>query len=248
MAINPQAYFENQRKKEVPEWLQRMDFGFAMDGLRVLDLGCGHGALAVDLAERGAAEVVGVDLIPERIEFATQHVAEAFPELSQRIRYLCQDVADLDLDGYFDLIVSKDCFEHIDNIDEVVGQLHRLLKPGGILAPGFSPLYYSPFGDHRRFRLLLPWLHAVLPMPWLLQSLRKRTGRDVYSCSDINLNCMTPREFRRIFADSTAWQKVDIRYNRGNKLMLPLFRLFRRLPMLEKYFTISIYALAQKAA
>lgn len=39
----------------------------------VLDLGCVHGSLCLDIASAGARRVIGLDLNPALIEFATQH-------------------------------------------------------------------------------------------------------------------------------------------------------------------------------
>ena len=154
-----QTYFNDQRENNL-EWFKRMDFQLDVTGMRVLDLGCGHGALSVSFAERGAAEVVGIDLDDDRIDFANRNLAANFPELAGRVQFRCEDV--LRMSEQFDLIVSKDAFEHIDDLGGVIGHLHSMLKPGGYLAPGFSPLFFSPFGDHARYELSVPWAH-VLP-------------------------------------------------------------------------------------
>lgn len=243
-----QAYFDQQHGGDCAEWFQRMAFDIPLAGLRVLDLGCGHGALSIRFAEEGAAQVMGLDLDDERVDFAQRNLASAFPQFRDQVEFLCQDVCELQLDNYFDLIVSKDSFEHIDDLPGVVGHLHRLLKPGGLLAPGFSPLYYSPFGDHGRFETGIPWLHAFLPEGMLLQRINTRTGSQAESSMDLGLNRLTPAEFRGIFARSADWSELTIKYNRGGRRLMPLFNGLRQLPFLEKYFTVNIYATARKSA
>ena len=243
-----QAYFDEQRSDSCPEWWLRMDIDMPVDGLRVLDLGCGHGALSVHIAELGAAQVVGVDLDEERIEFAEENLERDFPQFRECIQFRCQDVADLDLDDHFDLIVTKDSFEHIEDLPGLVDDLHRMLKPGGILAAGFSPLFYSPFGDHARFELKVPWLHAILPDSLLVWWLNYRTSKNAANSMDLGLNRLTPRQFRDIFGDHAKWSQLGLQYNRGGRFLMPLFSFLRRIPLLERFFTVSIYAVVQKGA
>ena len=170
---------------------------------------------------------------------------QRFPSLADRIQFRCENV--LDLEDQFDLIVSKDAFEHIDDLAGVIDHLHRLLKPGGYLAPGFSPLYFSPFGDHARYGLKVPWAHAVAPESLIVWWLNKRTDKAVNNSMDLGLNRMTPREFRQIFSDSTAWDDVRIQYNRGDNRLFPAFNALRQVSPIEKFFTTSIYAVVRKA-
>ena len=238
-----QTYFNDQRENN-QEWFKRMDFQFDVRGLRVLDLGCGHGALSIAFAEQGAQEVVGIDLDDDRIDFANRNLHKAFPDMADRIQFRCENV--LDMEDQFDLIVSKDAFEHIDDLDGVINHLHRLLKPGGRLAPGFSPLYFSPFGDHARYEMNIPWAHAVLPERTLVWWLNQRKNTGVANSMDLGLNRLTPHQFRRIFADSSKWHTVRIRYNQGDNRLFPVFDAMRQFAPIEKYFTTSIYAVAQK--
>lgn len=240
------AYFDYELNWTNLEWLRRMDLKIPLKGMKVLDLGCGHGALSIKLAELGAGQVVGLDLNQDRVEFSERNLASEFPQFRDRVHFVCQDAGDLTPDEQFDLIVSKDTFEHVNDLPGLVEQLHRLLKPGGHLASGFSPLYYSPFGDHGRFFMGLPWAHAVLPESLLVRLRNLRSERKITSSADLNLNRLTPAEFRRIFDCAAKWRKIEIAYNRGSKRLLPFFNLVRRLPLMEKFFTISIYAVAQK--
>jgi SAM-dependent methyltransferase len=238
-----QAYFDDQIENNI-EWFKRMDFQIDVSGLDVLDLGCGHGALSIGFAERGAQSVLGIDLDDDRIDFAQRTIAHKYPHLSDRVAFRCEDVNTAT--DRFDLIVSKDAFEHIDDLPKVIGQLHKLLKPGGHLAAGFSPLYYSPFGDHARFKLGVPWAHAVLPEAALVWWLNRRTGSCVSDAMDIGLNRLTPEQFRAIF-EGPDWDEMKISYNRGDNPLFPVFRAVRQLSPIEKFFTTSIYAVARKS-
>ena len=77
-------------------------------GRRVLDAGCGTGALAVELAHRGA-EVVAIDLSPTLVELARERIGEDTG--SGSIEFLVGDMRHLDL-GNFDHIVAMDSLIH----------------------------------------------------------------------------------------------------------------------------------------
>lgn len=79
-----------------------------LSGWRVLDAGCGAGALAVALARRGA-DVVAIDLAPQIVRFAAETApAELGPG---RIEFLSGDMLSPDL-GRFDAVVAMDSLIH----------------------------------------------------------------------------------------------------------------------------------------
>ena len=78
-------------------------------GLRVLDIGCGWGGLAVDLARDHAAEVMGITLSTEQLEGAADRARQS--GLSDRCRFSLVDYRDTQ--GRFDRIVSVGMFEHV---------------------------------------------------------------------------------------------------------------------------------------
>jgi SAM-dependent methyltransferase len=95
---------------------------------QVLDLGCGHGHLAREMARRGA-RVVGVDISGSLLEQA--RLAEEREPLG--IRYVQTDVASqAALAGEtFDLVVANFTLTDIDDLVGTVATIARLLEPGG---------------------------------------------------------------------------------------------------------------------
>jgi SAM-dependent methyltransferase len=76
-------------------------------GERVLDVGCGIGALAHSIASQSGATVVGVDIVPEKIEQARARYAHP------RVEYLVADATeDVPGDGY-DVVVLSNVLEHL---------------------------------------------------------------------------------------------------------------------------------------
>ncbi len=80
-----------------------------LSGRRVLDAGCGTGALAVEAARRGA-DVVGIDVSPQLISIAVERAPR---EVHGRVQFLSGDMLDPRL-GKFDHIVSMDVLIHYE--------------------------------------------------------------------------------------------------------------------------------------
>ena len=97
---------------------------------RVLDCACGMGFGSALLRERGAKEVVGVDISAEAIRAAQRRYAR------DGVRYVQADALALDRAelGQFDLIVCLETAEHVAQPELLCDIFRRLLKPAGTLA------------------------------------------------------------------------------------------------------------------
>lgn len=102
-------------------------------GERLLDIGCGWGALAVRAAQEYGAQVLGVTLSERQTREAARRIAQA--GLNHRARVELLDYRQMPSDtGLFDKIVSIGMFEHVgrDRLAEYFETAYRLLKPGGL--------------------------------------------------------------------------------------------------------------------
>ncbi len=101
-------------------------------GQRLLDIGCGWGALAIQAAVEYGAEVTGVTLSPPQAELARRRAQEA--GVGDRVDIRVMDWRELDAEP-FDAISSVGMVEHVGsaNIDAYAARLHELLRPGGRL-------------------------------------------------------------------------------------------------------------------
>ena len=102
----------------------------AVEGLRVLDAGCGEGVFCRELAARGAL-VVGVDISEELVGAAR---AAASPKGTE-VHYLCGSLTKLGSleDASFDLVTSVMVLMDVLELTPAVRELARCLKPGGRL-------------------------------------------------------------------------------------------------------------------
>jgi cyclopropane-fatty-acyl-phospholipid synthase len=101
-------------------------------GMRVLDVGCGWGSLALHAARYHGVRVLGVTLSGEQASLARHRVAQA--GLSERVEIRVQDYREVG-DGLYDAIASVGMSEHVGagQFDGYCQALFALLRPGGRL-------------------------------------------------------------------------------------------------------------------
>ena len=114
---------------------------------RLLDAGCGAGALLAELAARGRA--VGVDISAPAIAITAERGLETLVQA---------DVQQLPFGaGAFDAVTLCDVLEHVENDQQAVREAGRVLKPGGaviITLPALNVLWSNhdeALGHHRRY-------------------------------------------------------------------------------------------------
>jgi ubiquinone/menaquinone biosynthesis C-methylase UbiE len=97
----------------------------------VLELGCGSGGYAVHLAEKLGCRIVGLDINASGVRNASQ-IAQARGLSSQARFEQCDLSNNLPFeDDAFDAVFSNDVLCHIPGRARVLGEMFRILKPGG---------------------------------------------------------------------------------------------------------------------
>ncbi|MHA7284632.1 class I SAM-dependent methyltransferase [Arthrobacter sp. TMS2-4] len=159
-------------------------------GLRVLDVGCGWGSLALHAAQNYGVDVVGVTLSTEQADLGRQRVGAA--GLSGRIDIRVQDCRDVD-DGPFDAISSIGMAEHVgrDQIGYYASHLYGLLRPGGRLLnhaiswnagemppdpDSFIPRYVFPDGEMLSLTIMIEALESAGLEVLDVEALRRHYG------------------------------------------------------------------------
>lgn len=228
---------------ENPRFWSRFGGKPSFEGAEVLDVGCGHGSLCLDIAQSGAAQVVGLDLNGRLIEFANENLRQNFPEWRDRVSFLNQDLQDYPLEP-FDYIVSKDSFEHILDLAGMLAEMKKRLNPRGRIYAGFGPLYNSPFGDHGTAKLPLPWGHLLIGDERLIRRVNQRRREKVSSIHDLGLNRLAFADYQRIFAES-GLEIVYFETNCSTKTLSKVLSVARRAPFLEEYCIHNIYCILE---
>lgn len=107
---------------------------------RLLEFGCGTGNLASLVAAKGY-NTLGVDISDRFIDYANHTYAAGKPNLQYRVVGFGTLPFD---DVSFDCIYTCAVLEHCYDVDKIIADFHRMLKPGGTLIIG-TPNMISPF-------------------------------------------------------------------------------------------------------
>ncbi len=151
-------------------------------GQRVLDLGCAGGFMAEALAARGAL-VTGLDPAVAAVAAGSTRSRAT----GSAVAYLAGTGEQLPLrDGRFDIVVCVDVLEHVQDLGAVIGEIRRVLRPGGLFL--FDTINRNPLSAlavvtiaERVLRLLPPGTHQVAGFirPAELAGLLRREGFSV---------------------------------------------------------------------
>lgn len=104
---------------------------------RVLDVGCGTGAVTLDIAESTRGHVVGIDIDDAKLEEARRLL-----EVAPNLEFQTADVQDLPFpDGSFDLVTLNIVLVYVPDKQLAVKEMARVLRPGGHVLATMEPDY-----------------------------------------------------------------------------------------------------------
>ena len=118
--------FNFVRIKFIKDTLKKRSIN-SIRNLKILDIGCGGGILCEPLARLGA-KVTGIDENKKAIEAAKEHSKKN----KLKINYKALSYDEIKLNEKFDVILSMEVLEHIDDIGILISNSKKLLKKNGI--------------------------------------------------------------------------------------------------------------------
>jgi 2-polyprenyl-6-hydroxyphenyl methylase/3-demethylubiquinone-9 3-methyltransferase len=120
------AYIRDQATEQFGRDPKKLD---CLEGLRLLDIGCGGGLLSEPLARLGA-RMVGADPSEENIAVASAHAQAS----GVAIDYRATTAEDLAAEGErFDVVLAMEVVEHVTDVGAFVATCAGMVKPGGLM-------------------------------------------------------------------------------------------------------------------
>jgi len=235
-----------------------------ISGKMFLDLGCGFGGRTVEFQRVTSGQYIGVDF-DSRAAIGALRFARSIG--ARNVCFASGLGESLPFAGEsFDVVLSYDVLEHVQNPKRTLEEVYRVLKPGGLFCVVFPP-YFHPKGSHLEgYASRFPYIQLIFPTRVLLKAIDEvldergdgyrpqplRPGDRIYT-----LNGLTIRSFRRILKESDfetlrleflpllnrmvrQYDKWKMRYYAW--LSYPL----SRVPLLQELFTHRIVAILRK--
>lgn len=117
------------RDRAAAHWQRDALSGRPLDGLSLLDIGCGGGLLSEPMTRLGA-QVTGVDASGRNISVAALHAERQDLSIDYR-----QGTAEAlaDSGAQFDIVMALEIVEHVSDVDLFLHSCGRMVKPGGLL-------------------------------------------------------------------------------------------------------------------
>ncbi len=135
-STDPYAY---AKYRVVLRWLPRTN------GLRVLNAGCGSGEMNALMSQQNASwHIDAIDVDEEGIKRA-QQLKERLS--LDNVSITSSSIEDFKPSDLYDIIISNDVLEHIDDVDQAIKGLAAMLKPGGVLMVSVPALQWL-YGYH----------------------------------------------------------------------------------------------------
>ena len=130
--FKPLHKFNPIRIKYIKEYLSKVykikNNKKPLNGLKLLDIGCGGGLLSEPMARLGA-QVTGIDPSSKNINIARHHLKKS----KLNIKYYDLPPEKFETKKKFDIVLNMEIIEHVENVDAFIKQSAKFLKKSGIM-------------------------------------------------------------------------------------------------------------------
>ena len=167
----PQADFERAHFDEFFRLFPEYPLRDSIRGRVVLDLGSGYGGKTVEYAAQcGAARACGVEPYLSMVERSRQYAAT---RQAANVEFAVCGPSDVPYpDATFDIALTHDVLEHVDDPRVTVAEIRRVLKPGGLSFNVF-PLYLGALSHHLDYIVNVPGIHWLFSPHTLVRAVNE---------------------------------------------------------------------------
>lgn len=205
-----------------------------LEGLIVLDSGCGLGRVSILLSKQGA-EVFGIDIDAERLVIANANARRC----NSHPIFLRADGRKLPFpDGIFDVVTCIDVTEHIPSTEAYLSETSRVTKMAGLICCTFKNKYY--WYDSHYCLFFLTWLPK--PLADLYTRILRGTRYELYCLSFTELmeiltkvklepkRISTIARMKEIFENPKGVEQIAISQplKIALEMLVSIFKLFRK--------------------
>ncbi|HTI88075.1 MAG TPA: cyclopropane-fatty-acyl-phospholipid synthase family protein [Alphaproteobacteria bacterium] len=221
-------------------------------GMRVLDIGCGWGGLALYLARECGADVTGITLSETQLAAANARLAGS--GLEDRVRFVLTDYRAVR--ETFDRVVSVGMFEHVGvgHYPEFFARVRALLAPGGVAllhsigradGPGVTNAwlekYIFPGGYAPALSEVLPTIERAGLWATDIEILRLHYAETLahwhtrFQANRAEAATLTDERFCRLWEFYLAGAEMDFRHQRTMVFQIQLAREIDAVPLVRDY-------------
>ena len=124
----------------------------SLEGLKIVDVGCGGGLLSIPLARLGA-QVDGIDLSHQALRVAEYSCQKTLKDIGKNLKFHNSTVEDFSLtnQGKYDAVVASEIIEHVSDLSTFLDGCVRLCKRG-------APLFFTTINKTITSRIFAIWL------------------------------------------------------------------------------------------
>lgn len=216
-------------------------------GDMVSEIGCAEGGVLHAFIDAGAKGALGTDIAESRLE--TGKVITDIIDLPTE--YIFHDI--INEEPYpewrqaYDLVLLRDVIEHLDDTEQALANIKKIIKPGGRLFVTFPP-YNSPFGGHQQTLMnlwgKLPYIH-LLPKAVFYKLIASGRKNDIGEVKRLHGIRMSPKKFM----DAAVKTGYSIE-KQDYYLLRPVFKMkfgipsikisfLSGLPLVKNYFSLE---------
>lgn len=183
-------YSEEGQLQNAEQKLESLNKKVALQGLKVLEIGCGAGYTSYVLAEKYNCNVLGIDIVINDEWKSLKHNQLKFMECD-----ICKNTIE---DKDFDLIISYVAWEHIKNPFEALLQAKKLLKDNGKFYL-YALLYRGAIASHLYRNIYFPWPHLLFAPEQVKEYALQLGVEQWWIDSFYDLNKLTYAEYKEYF-------------------------------------------------